>query len=109
MSDVVLYSTTSAATLKLKTDIYRIKLLLDLKRVQYEEVCAGGGGDGLQLEPRWDQFRAGPGALRQQSDRAAQSEGRGLTGCTAETAPRPRSTCPPSRSGGRTCSLAAEA
>jgi len=35
---VVLYSSTSAGTLKAKSDIQRIKLLLDAKRVQYEEV-----------------------------------------------------------------------
>lgn len=35
---VVLYSTSSAGTLKVRSDIGRIKILLEAKRVQYEEV-----------------------------------------------------------------------
>ncbi|KAL6771805.1 hypothetical protein ACKKBG_A27870 [Auxenochlorella protothecoides x Auxenochlorella symbiontica] len=38
MVQVVLYSTTSAATLKVKTDITKIRHILDAKKVPYEEV-----------------------------------------------------------------------
>lgn len=37
---VVLYATSCAATVKAKSDIHRIKNLLDAKRVHYEEVRA---------------------------------------------------------------------
>lgn len=37
-ASVVLYATSCAATVKAKSDINRIKNLLDAKRVQYEEV-----------------------------------------------------------------------
>lgn len=38
MAKVVLYSTTCASTLKMKTDISRVKQLLQIKKVDYEEV-----------------------------------------------------------------------
>ena len=41
---IVLYSTSSAATLQLRTAISRIKLILDVKGVQYEEVRLRGWG-----------------------------------------------------------------
>jgi hypothetical protein len=37
-AQIVLYATSSAGTLKVRSDIGRIKILLDAKRVQYEEV-----------------------------------------------------------------------
>ena len=39
MAKVVLYSTSCASTLKMKTDISRVKQLLQIKKVDYEEVC----------------------------------------------------------------------
>eukprot|EP00887_Chlorella_sp_A99_P007559 scaffold28.g7559.t1 len=39
---IVLYASTSAATSKAKSDISRLRLLLDLKRVDYEELHVGG-------------------------------------------------------------------
>ena len=38
MAKVVLYSTSCASTLKMKTDINRVKQLLHIKKVEYEEV-----------------------------------------------------------------------
>ena len=38
MAKVVLYSTSCASTLKMKTDISRVKQLLQIKKVDYEEV-----------------------------------------------------------------------
>ena len=38
MAKVVLYSTSCASTLKMKTDISRVKQLLHIKKVEYEEV-----------------------------------------------------------------------
>lgn len=41
MAKVVLYSTSCASTLKMKTDISRVKQLLHIKKVDYEEVRCG--------------------------------------------------------------------
>lgn len=38
MAKVVMYTTSTAATLKLKSDIRRMKELLEAKKVIYEEV-----------------------------------------------------------------------
>lgn len=38
MAKVVLYSTSCASTLKMKTDISRVKQLLHIKKVEYEEI-----------------------------------------------------------------------
>ncbi len=35
-----MYTTSTAATLKLKADIRRMKELLEAKKVKYEEVCS---------------------------------------------------------------------
>lgn len=45
MAKVVLYSTSCASTLKMKTDISRVKQLLQIKKVDYEEI-------DLAVEPR---------------------------------------------------------
>ena len=37
-SRIVLFSTSSAHTLKIKADINRLKHILDVKKIQYEEV-----------------------------------------------------------------------
>ena len=41
VSKVVLYTTSTATTLKLKADIKRIRELLEAKKVHYEEVKGG--------------------------------------------------------------------
>ena len=41
---IVLYATSCGATVKVKSDINRIKNLLDAKRVQYEEVRLSATG-----------------------------------------------------------------
>lgn len=38
MATVILYSTTCASTLKMKTDIMHLKHILDTKKIVYEEV-----------------------------------------------------------------------
>jgi hypothetical protein len=38
MSNVVFYMTTCPSTSKMKSDIYRVKALLDAKKVVYKEV-----------------------------------------------------------------------
>ena len=50
MAKVVLYSTSCASTLKMKTDISRVKQLLQIKKVDYEEVCGLSAGKRL-LQP----------------------------------------------------------
>lgn len=47
MPKVVLYCTSVATTLKTKTDITKIKHILDAKRVQYEEVRAADACEAL--------------------------------------------------------------
>ena len=50
VSKVVLYTTSTATTLKLKHDIKRIKELLDAKKVHYEEVGNEWHSPPQQLE-----------------------------------------------------------
>ena len=41
MGGVTLFTTSTAATLQLKSDIMRLKALLDAKKISYEEVHMG--------------------------------------------------------------------
>eukprot|EP00891_Asterochloris_glomerata_P008694 jgi/Astpho2/8694/Aster-x0818 len=59
---IVLFSTSSAHTLKIKADISRLKHILDVKKIQYEEVDLAmdplrreemvAGSDGSRMLPQ---------------------------------------------------------
>ena len=53
MAKVTLYSTSCAATLKMKTDISRVKQLLLIKKVEYEEVSEVSRRQHIQ----WDRHQ----------------------------------------------------
>lgn len=50
MVEVTFYVTSCAATLKGKTDITKIRHLLDAKKIEYEEVCGTGGAHSGTVE-----------------------------------------------------------
>ena len=101
--DIVLYSTTCAGTVKVRSDITRIKQLLEVKRVQYEEASDSSSVADFESLASPRAAACPPRCSSRVGARALQPRAGWASGCGAATRLPPPATPPPAAIGCRCC------